>query len=417
MQFCAAAKVQQPSLAAGISPQGGKALRTGKAVLEQAVINAGCSLRPQQHRCSQRGSICGKARVSSRYKFLTAAQLCILIPRDAKLIFPAGNLAAAALQKVQKRRQPHRTALRYRHPPACNGGGCRISRCGNAVRQHGMHTAVQQLAAGTSDADHRRTRPRDLCPAGVQKSGGIRNFRLARRTAQGGNARRTASRQHQGQGCSHAGQAQSKIRTTQNSVAAQRHALCRRAHLCPHGRQPGQVDINGPRPQSAPAGQRQLCPARAGQQRCQVKHRPPHSPRQRRGHPPADLPGWLGDKVLPGPGRPTAHSPQQIQTGLHIPQQGHPAQGAGLRTQQRCRQKGQHTVFGRCRADTPPQRVPACYFDIFHCRTAPLCSHTKAPFSIICRTRTKQLCSTGFTAKSAAAAPRAERLPAYPAAG
>ena len=105
------------------------------------------------------GSICGKARVSSRYKFLTAAQLCILIPRDAKLIFPAGNLAAAALQKVQKRRQPHRTALRYRHPPACNGGGCRISRCGNAVRQHGMHTAVQQLAAGTSDADHRRTRP------------------------------------------------------------------------------------------------------------------------------------------------------------------------------------------------------------------------------------------------------------------
>ena len=35
MQFCAAAKVQQPSLAAGISPQGGKALRTGKAVLEQ----------------------------------------------------------------------------------------------------------------------------------------------------------------------------------------------------------------------------------------------------------------------------------------------------------------------------------------------------------------------------------------------
>lgn len=96
---CAAAKVQQPSLAAGISPQGGKALRTGKAVLEQAVINAGCSLRPQQHRCSQRGSICGKARVSSRYKFLTTAQLCILIPRDAKLIFPAGNLAAAALQK------------------------------------------------------------------------------------------------------------------------------------------------------------------------------------------------------------------------------------------------------------------------------------------------------------------------------
>lgn len=77
MQFCAAAKVQQPSLAAGISPQGGKALRTGKAVLEQAVINAGCSLRPQQHRCSQRGSICGKARVSSRYKFLTTAQLCI----------------------------------------------------------------------------------------------------------------------------------------------------------------------------------------------------------------------------------------------------------------------------------------------------------------------------------------------------
>ena len=54
MQFCAAAKIQQPSLAAGISPQGGKALRTGKAVLEQAVINAGCSLRPQQHRRSQR---------------------------------------------------------------------------------------------------------------------------------------------------------------------------------------------------------------------------------------------------------------------------------------------------------------------------------------------------------------------------
>ena len=76
MQFCAAAKVQQPSLAAGISPQGGKALRTGKAVLEQAVINAGCSLRPQQHCCSQRGSICGKARVSSRYKFLTAALPC-----------------------------------------------------------------------------------------------------------------------------------------------------------------------------------------------------------------------------------------------------------------------------------------------------------------------------------------------------
>ena len=75
-------------------------------------------------------------------------------------------------------------------------------------------------------------------------------------------------------------------------------------------------------PQSAPAGQRQLCPARAGQQRCQVKHDPQHSPRQRRGHPPADLPGWLGDKILPGPGRPTAHSPQQIQTGLHIPQQG-----------------------------------------------------------------------------------------------
>ena len=65
--------------------------------MEQAVINAGCSLRPQQHRCSQRSSICGKARVSSRYKFLTAAQLCILIPRDAKLIFPAGDLAAAAL--------------------------------------------------------------------------------------------------------------------------------------------------------------------------------------------------------------------------------------------------------------------------------------------------------------------------------
>ena len=41
MQFCAAAKVQQPSLAAGISPQGGKALRTGKAVLEQAVIKCG----------------------------------------------------------------------------------------------------------------------------------------------------------------------------------------------------------------------------------------------------------------------------------------------------------------------------------------------------------------------------------------
>lgn len=33
MQFCAAAKVQQPSLAAGISPQGSKALRTGKAVV------------------------------------------------------------------------------------------------------------------------------------------------------------------------------------------------------------------------------------------------------------------------------------------------------------------------------------------------------------------------------------------------
>ncbi len=131
--FCAAAKVQQPSLAAGISPQGGKALRTRQSGFGTGRHKCGMLPPPPAAPLQPAGQYLWQGQGTQPLQVPDQPrQLCILIPRDAKLIFPAGNLAGRCPAKSPETppATPDCTALPS--PPACNGGGCRISRCGNA---------------------------------------------------------------------------------------------------------------------------------------------------------------------------------------------------------------------------------------------------------------------------------------------
>ncbi len=275
MQFCAAAKEHssRPSLRA--SAPGRRSLRTGKRFWNRPNKDlpppGAAPLQPER-------SICAGARVSSRYKFLTAARFCILIRVMLNSFFPAYDLAATAHQ-VQKRASPGLHHV-YRHPPACNGGGRFISRCGNAVRQHGMHTAVNSspppvpLRMGPP-----AYRPRDLCPQAFKKR---RYPQFPARTP------------HRARVVTPAAQQAASIRVrvaprwgrrrAKNPYHAKRRGgaapLTAAAHLCPHG--------PSARPGGYQSGRGPVCTRRAaaaasprGSTAVPGKHRP-HSPRQRR---------------------------------------------------------------------------------------------------------------------------------------
>ena len=181
-------------------------------------------------------------------------------------------------------------------PGAGQGGG--VGGGGDAVRQGRPGGALQRLAALYHH--HRRTGPGNVRPAGTQKVRQVAYFGLAGGPAQDGCAARLGRGHHQGHGSPHAGQAQGEIYPVERSAPPQCHGDALQFHLGTHGRQPGQVDVDGTGAQLAAAGQRQAHLAHPAEQRRQVEHRAAHGP--------GEVVGNLPLQVLAG-GQRTGHSP------------------------------------------------------------------------------------------------------------
>ena len=139
----------------------------------------------------------------------------------------------------------------------------------------------------------------------------------------------------------------------------------------PHFCQPRQMQVDGPGPDAAPAGQAGLGAAQPCQQGRAKQDGGPHLsrclPRQ----------GAVGRRTgeyritaLPPGG--TAHAPQKCHAVFHVRKAGHSLEPHLSRAEQRCRKKRQNAVF-RCRNFyASVQRAAPCHHDPFLHVRAPI---------------------------------------------
>lgn len=147
-------------------------------------------------------------------------------------------------------------------------------------------------------------------------------------------------------------------------------APCRPDGAClplhrPHLAQPGQMQVDGPRPDVAPAGQARLGTAQLCQQRRTEEDGRPHLfgslPRKA-----AVLWGTRDKDILPFPPGRTACAPQKRQARRHIRKARHGPQ-AHIAAEHRRRKQRQHAVFRRRDAHCTVQRAAAHHHDpVFH---------------------------------------------------
>ena len=281
------------------------------------------------------------------------------------------HLAAGRPQKVQKSGKVAGAAAADGHvaPGGRHRGG--VGGGGDAVGHRGKGAAVQPAGPAVDD-HHRRARPGDARPAGVQKGGQVLHLRLAGGAPQHGGALGAGRGHQQRLGGAHAGQAQRKVRAVQPPGPAQHHRVGGKLDLRAHGGQAVQVDIHraGPQPAAARHGHAHL--PHPHQQRRKVKHRAAHRPRQPRGDIAAQQRHGAGQDIPPPAGGLGPHRAQQRQAGVHVGQAGHAPQPAWLAAQQRGRQKRQHAVFGRRRRNAARQRASAPHLDDLHAAPPPL---------------------------------------------
>ena len=139
----------------------------------------------------------------------------------------------------------------------------------------------------------------------------------------------------------------------------------------PHFCQPRQMQVDGPGPDAAAAGQAGLGAAHPCQQRRAEQNGGPHLsrclPRQ----------GAVGRRAgeyritaLPPGG--TAHAPQKRHAVLHIRKAGHSLEPHLSRAEQRCRKKRQNAVFCSWNFYASVQRSAPCHHDPFLHVRAPI---------------------------------------------
>ena len=104
----------------------------------------------------------------------------------------------------------------------------------------------------------------------------------------------------------------------QRPRAPQRDGDALQFDLGPHGGQPGQVDVHGPRAEAAAPGQRQAHIADAAEQRREIKYRAAHGPGQMLRDVAAETVRGTGAEVRPAAPHPGTDSVQQRQAGVHV---------------------------------------------------------------------------------------------------
>ena len=188
-----------------------------------------------------------------------------------------------------------------------------------------------------------------------------------RRAPQHGGALGARRRQHQRFRRPHAGEAQGDLSPVEAGGGRQHQPARPGVPLhSPHLPQPGQMQIDGPGPDPAPAGQIRLGTAQLRQQRRTEQDGRPHLfrrlSRKRTGFRRAGE-----DNILPFPPGCAPRSLQQCKAHRHIRKAGHRPQPHPLRAQHGRRKQRKHAVFCRRDAHRTVQRTAACYHDpVFH---------------------------------------------------
>ena len=205
----------------------------------------------------------------------------------------------------------------------------------------------------------------DVRPHFLQKVLQVHDLRLTGRVGDHGDALCAAGGQHGVFRGAHAGQGQQDVRAVQRLSAAQQ-AAADLVDLRPQGAQGGQMQVNGPGAQLAPAGVRQLRLPAAAENGPQKDDGRAHSPHQRLRNVPAGDAGGVDQQVVCRPFRLTAQVPQDLRRCLHIAQAGAVHDAALSAGQQRGGQHRQHAVLGALHRDTAVQRTAPLYPQIRH---------------------------------------------------
>ena len=367
-QMAARRNGQHPARRFGLCAQAAKTLGTAEPALKNHVLDAALAVGTEHCRRQQRGSIGGKGRIGSGEH-----PACPVQPTKAGnshripcRFHPAPHLS----QNFQHRRIERRGAAGQFHPAARRrtAAGQRGSK--NAVGQ-GRKTAPGK-APPPFDADRGAACPLDAAAAPVQKSGKVGDLRFPGRPPQDGPASGTGSGQQKCLGGPYAGETQGDLSPVQAGGSRQHQPpfpsfQLHRPHFC----QPRQMQVDGPGPDAAPAGQAGLGAAQPCQQGCAEQDGGPHLsrclPRQ----------GAVGRRTgeycitaLPPGG--TAHAPQKRHAVFHVRKAGHSLEPHLSRAEQRCRKKRQNAVF-RCRNFyASVQRSAPCHHDPFLHVRAPI---------------------------------------------
>ncbi len=342
-----------------------KTFKTGRAAepsLKDDIFDAALPLGAEHSRRQQRGRICGKGRVNAREHPPGPIQPPEAGEPDAvaALLHPAPHL----FQNFQHRRiEQSRAAAQFGAPARCrHRAGQRGGK--NAVRQRRKHAAGK--VPPPLDAEGGTSRPLDACTAAVQKCGQVCDLRLPRRTPQHGGASGAGRCQHERLRGPHAGETQGDLCPMQAGRSRQHQpaGACLPLHR-PHLAQPGQMQVDGPRPDVAPAGQTRLGTAQLCQQRRTEEDGRPHLfgslPRKA-----AVLRGTRDKDILPFPPGRTACAPQKRQARRHIRKARHGPQ-THIAAEHRRRKQRQHAVFRRRDAHCTVQRAAAHHHNpVFH---------------------------------------------------
>ena len=299
-----------------------KAFKTDGAAeppLKDHILDAAFPLGAEHGRRQQRGRVGGQRRVDAGEH-----PPCPVQPPEpgnsdalAARLHPAAHL----FQNFQHRRiQPRRAAEQFRPPPSRRSStGQRGGK--NAVRQ-GRKDAATQIPPPL-DPDCRAPRTLDGRTAAVQEFRQICDLRLPRRAPQHGGALGARRRQHQRFRRPHTGEAQGDLSPVEAGGGRQHQPARPGVPLhSPHLPQPGQMQIDGPGPDPAPAGQIRLGAAQLRQQRRAEQDGRPHLFRRF----PRKCTGFRRageDNILPFPPGRAPRSPQQCKAHRHIRKAGH----------------------------------------------------------------------------------------------
>ena len=222
------------------------------------------------------------------------------------------------------------------------------------------------------DAESGAACPLNAAAAPVQKSGKVGDLRFPGRSPQDGPALGTGSGQQKRLGGPYAGETQGDLGPVQAGGSCQHQPplpsfQLHRPHFC----QPCQMQVNGPGPDAAAAGQAGLGAAQPCQQGCAEQDGGPHLSRCLPRHSAVGRrTGEYCITALPPGG--TAHAPQKRHAMFHVRKVGHSLEPHLSRAEQRCSKKRQNAIFCSRNFYTSIQRAAPCHHDPFLHVRAPI---------------------------------------------